>query len=61
MLELLAANMDRFETCGQFVAEEMQMVFDEAGIKRKIQQGDNVVHAMAALQIAVLMCQLKED
>lgn len=60
-LEWLDVAMARYEECGLLIAEDMQMVFEHLGICREVRKGDNVVHAMAAVHLAVIREALKED
>lgn len=60
LLESLDTIMTRYEQFGLLTAEDMQSVFDQLNISRTVGKGDNVVHAMAAVHLAVIRECLKE-
>lgn len=60
LLESLDAVMSRYEQFGLLTAEDMQSVFDQLNISRRVGKGDNVVHAIAAVHLAIIRECLKE-
>lgn len=60
LLESLSMAIARYEDTGLLVAEDMQIIFDQVGVARKVSKGDNVVHAIATVQLAVIRQILME-
>lgn len=61
VLDLLDAALNRFEECGLIVKEDIQPVYDQLGINRTLNTGDNVVHAMVAVHLAVLRELMRDE
>ncbi len=54
LIESLDLNIKSYERYGLLLLEDMQILFNELGISREVKKGDNIIHAISVVQLAVI-------